>query len=263
MVDVDAGVEHRHLHALAVVAGRPGRGRADQWDALLEVDLHPAVEPQLGQPGAERRAAALDWAAGRDGGPEGTGLTLVGGERGTADALQATDLLAAARRRRLGSGSAHRLGVVCRDQRHGAGLRVVVAHLDQVGDVEQPPVQLARAVQRHGLVRHDIQVALDLLQAHAANGVVRPVDVSDLPAVGQRPDRDDIAGDQRDRVGRRRLGGSRGRLRRGLHGCLRHGERRRQQRQCGGRRDQRRRLREEEDVRRNQEGCVGKRMSRV
>ena len=53
VVDVDAGVEHRDLHALAVVAGRPGLRRADQRHALLEVGLHPAVEPQLGDPAAQ------------------------------------------------------------------------------------------------------------------------------------------------------------------------------------------------------------------
>ena len=84
----------------------------------------------------------------------------------------------------------------------GAG--VVVAVLDQVGDVEEPGVQPVRAEQADRLVGYDVQVATALLHPNAADGVDRALDVGDLVAVRQRGDGDDVAGDQRDLVGRRR-----------------------------------------------------------
>ena len=147
--DVDAGVEHRDRDARAVVA-RPPRPRARRSAARS-----PSGWPRPGRRATAWRRPRPAWASGRsasrcgrDGGPEGAGLRLrrwSARRRRMTGSLRAS-LLPAGRRRLGGARAFARVYVAISGTVPVLG--VVVAHLDQVGDVEQPPVQLVRAEQR-------------------------------------------------------------------------------------------------------------------
>ena len=104
----------------------------------------------------------------------------------------------------LGTRSVDGCPGVRRDRGHVAAAGVVVPVGDQLGDVEQARVEPVGAEQADGLVGYDVHVVPLLLRPHPADGAGRALHVGDLLAVGQRGQGDDVTGDQRDLVHRRR-----------------------------------------------------------
>ena len=93
-------------------------------------------------------------------GEEVRGLGLVGLEGDTVDRGQGLPLLGALGGGRRGTGPAEVVRVA-RDDRHGVGAGVVVAHQDQAGDVEQLLVDLAGGDRVGGLGGVDVHVLAD------------------------------------------------------------------------------------------------------
>jgi len=137
---VDAGVEDRDLHALAGETTLPGFGGTDLRHALVGDRPDPVVE-------ADGLYTRLDSPAGTGCGHRGPELTsgrLVDGDTASPDAVEqprsrSTEwfVLYCAR-----SGGRSTAGVGD-DDRHRAGVRVVVAGGEQRGDVEQVLVEAA------------------------------------------------------------------------------------------------------------------------
>jgi hypothetical protein len=78
---------------------------------------------------------------------------------------------------------------------------IVVAEAQQRGDVEQPRIEPPAAHQGHRVRRHDVQVAVDPLDAedHAAPALAGLDQRRDLGAAAVGPQGDAVAGHQRDR----------------------------------------------------------------
>ena len=204
VVDVDAGVEHRDGDARAVEAGRPRLGRADLRHALLQGRRHLAVEPELRR--RPRRGSGVGSVRSISGATTSRtcGPPLVRDERRAVDRGGAGDH-PLPRGARAGAAAGPRRGVYVTIVRHRPGL--ASSYPISIRSVTLNSRGSSRSAPRSGdgLVGDDEEVAAALLHAEAADGAVGPVDVGDLVAVGQRRDRDDVAGDQRDRHRRGRV----------------------------------------------------------
>ncbi|MEK8106618.1 hypothetical protein NKG94_17770 [Micromonospora sp. M12] len=161
MGGVDAGVEHRHLHAGAVPAGCPGRRRTDLRHAVLQRRTNLPVQPDPSDAGAEPgRSPAGDTLPGRAGerGPQTTEVALADPECRAVDAFQRPGVGGAGERLHPPGG----LLLVAHDQRQRALLGVAVPvggqllHIEEVG-VEDPAGDVGQDV-----ARQHSQPAVDL-----------------------------------------------------------------------------------------------------
>ena len=198
---VDTGVEHGDGRARSVEPGRPRLRSADLRNAVGEVGLDLAVQPELRDSAREARRERLRRAArSGDRGPEEIPLPTARGDRGAVDAGQVALLRRAGRRRAL---CGCLVGRVLRDQRQEVGALVVVALLDQPRDVQQLAVEPAGCEVGQRLLRQDVQVFADRQRPDAAVGARRLLERRRRPPSGLG-DPDDVTGDQGDHVGRRR-----------------------------------------------------------
>jgi hypothetical protein len=164
---VDAGVEHRHLDALAGQPGRPGGRGADLGQVGVEVGgPEAAVQPQPAHPGQLPGGPGGGGPGAGQGGPQlGSGHPRLA-HGGGAQARQLADRPEGGRsqgRRPLG-------GAALDDQGKAGGLGVGVAHAGQRRhveqlEVEQPPDQPVDVAGDH------VEVAAD---GHDLEGPARP-----------------------------------------------------------------------------------------
>lgn len=203
MVLVDSGVEYGDLDAGAVITGGPGGRSADLRHAPVEGGPASAVQPHLLH---RRRSGELGRSLGIATGGAGVGhgvpelgaarldgahgLAVDDGER-TADACP-------------GPGERAHRGCLAApegdDQRQVGPARVVVAVRHQLGDVEQPSVQLALRQQQLRVAWHNLSVPGDHpdRERHPLPAL-RPLNPGDAAgAVHLNP----VAGDQRHRLHR-------------------------------------------------------------
>ena len=151
MGGVDTGVQDGDLDALAVVAGRPRLGGADLRHGLVEGCLADAVEPDVGDTGGGVVPVG-------DGVPQlgrvlvrGLHGVRVQGLQGPADRARVAD---------VGLG-ARRAAPVADDDLQAPLLGAAGRGLVQLGDVEEPLVQLATGDQPGRVHRQHEGVAVD------------------------------------------------------------------------------------------------------
>lgn len=197
---------------------------ADLRDARVEGGADLAVQPQTGdrQRRSGHRRAGVRAAGDRL--PEGRGVGLGRVERLAPDDGQRAAVVGDPGERVRCGGEGLRPGAAARvadDQRQRAAVRVVVPVLDQLGDVEQPPVEHAVRDHAQGVLRDDVRVAVLAPHREAGPLAARAAQDPGDPAVGA--DDDAVTGDERHRRGGRRLSPRRARrprLRRSPRGAL-------------------------------------------
>ena len=159
----DAGVEHRNGHAQTLYPALQATGPRSA-DAVIESRLADAVEPDaIDSAGGEARSAR-DTA--RHGGPGRMRGVLAHADILTADAGQS----AAGRHTRGGQGGARGAAArrpVLHDERQVGPAGIVVAELEQRGDVEEAAVDPSAGHQSQRVQRDDEAV---LSQFHRAKG---------------------------------------------------------------------------------------------
>ncbi|GAA3082678.1 hypothetical protein GCM10020254_28850 [Streptomyces goshikiensis] len=155
---VDAGVEDGDLDACAVVSGGPRLVGADLPGALVEGGGAHGVEPDGGDAGGGGAAAGALLGVGQrlpdSGGVLGGRADGFGAEGGVR-----TGHLEAVGGAQGGPGGGGGPALVADDQLEAAGAAVPVLGAAQLGDVEEPGVELSGADQGLGVVGQDAGVA--------------------------------------------------------------------------------------------------------
>lgn len=207
MGGVDTGVEHRHLHAGTVPAGRPGGRGADLRHAVLQRRADPPVQPDTGDASTQPGRGGSRGPAGRrtgERGPQAPEGALADPQRGAVDALQRPGVSGTGKR----LDPPGRLLLVANDQRQRALRSVAVSvggqllHVEQVG-VEDPARDVGQGVAgQHPQPAVDLQGLEDDPLAPGSR-----TDGGGDPARRRGRELDLVAGDQGDADGCRVRGG--------------------------------------------------------